>query len=50
MTLLAVFILLIALLITALLFSRQSKPDFSQSDTPIYDELAYERGFTKWDV
>jgi hypothetical protein len=50
MELLAVFILLTALLITALLYSRQSKPDFNQSDTPIYDELAYERGFTKWDV
>jgi hypothetical protein len=51
MNLITVTILLIALLITALLFSRQTKkPDFNESDTPIGDQLAYERGFTKWDV
>jgi hypothetical protein len=51
MNLITVFILLIALLITALVFSRQTtKPDFNESDTPIGDELAYEMGFKKWDI
>lgn len=51
MTLTMVIILLIALLITALLFSRQTKkPDFNESDTPIGDQLAYEMGFKKWDI
>jgi hypothetical protein len=51
MELITVFILLIALLVTALLFSRQTKkPDFSESDTPIGDQLAYEMGIKTWDV
>ena len=50
MELLAVFSLLTALLITALLFSRQSKSDYNQSDTPIGDRLEREMGFKKWDV
>ena len=51
MELLAVFLLLTALLITVLLFSRQTKkPDFNESDTPIGDQLAYEMGIKTWDV
>jgi hypothetical protein len=49
MELLAVFILLTALLIIALLFSRHSKPDFNQSDTPIGDQLAHEMRIKTWD-
>jgi hypothetical protein len=49
MELLAVFALLTALLITALLYSRQSKTDFNQSDTPIGDQLAHEMRIKTWD-
>jgi hypothetical protein len=49
MELLAVFALLTALLITALLYSRQSKTDFNQSDTPIGDQLAHEMRIKTWE-
>jgi hypothetical protein len=49
MELLAVFILLTALLIIALLYSRRSKTDFNESDTPIGDQLAHEMRIKTWD-